>query len=542
MPNLNGFEKTGIYMRLSRDDDKSGESSSIENQRIILQRFVAEQGGRVVAEYVDDGWSGTNFHRPGVQQMLADAQSGRIDTVVVKDLSRFGRNYIQVGQYLDYVFPAQGTRFVAIADNVDTANMSSAAMDMMPVMNVFNEWHAASTSKKIRAALQARQRSGKFTNWRYPYGYKVGKDENRSAVVDENAAAVVRRIFRLRLQGASARSIAGILNEDKIPNPSTYYVKQDGSKISKDFSPFWSARTVMTILKNPVYIGTLIQHKTTGISYKNRKTVIIPEAQQLKRENVHQPIVSLTEWEKVQEINKSAPKGRRDKQSQVHALSGLLFCADCGKKLKLKKAKSEEGQLKSCFVCRTYADLGKKYCSSHRISENLLERVLLQDLKALLSEGQFDEEQAMRLFVRKLEKSRKNIGYFEQKQLSALKHRLFELQKLVQRAFEEQVLGSLPKSVCASLCEEYQKEKDVVEKQIGELELKLKNICCCQCNEQQYACRLKRHIEFCKLTRELSLQLIEAVTVGEKSEKDNSRVIHVYYKTKIPQTDNGQRE
>ena len=179
-------------MRLSRDDDKSGESMSIENQRIILRRYAGEHGGEIVQEYADDGYSGTDFERPAVKRMLQDAQSGKINTIIVKDLSRFGRNYIQVGQYIDYIFPAYGIRFIALNDNVDTADRTSAAMDMMPIMNVFNEWHASNTSKKIRAVLEASQRSGKYTNWTYPYGYKAGENEKRSAVIDEAAAEIGR--------------------------------------------------------------------------------------------------------------------------------------------------------------------------------------------------------------------------------------------------------------------------------------------------------------------------------------------------------------
>ncbi|MDE7300900.1 MAG: recombinase family protein, partial [Clostridia bacterium] len=233
------FEKVGVYMRLSRDDEKAGESMSIENQRIILQKFVEERGGTVIDEYVDDGFSGTNFDRPAVKRMLQDAQSGKIDTIVVKDLSRFGRNYIQVGQYVDYIFPAYGIRFIAINDNVDTADRDSTAMDMMPVMNVFNEWHAANTSKKIRAVLEASQRSGKYTNWNYPYGYRAGNDVNRTAVIDEEAASVVRRIFQLRAQGNSARAICRILTDGGIPNPSTYFTRADGEKSKRRCSPYW---------------------------------------------------------------------------------------------------------------------------------------------------------------------------------------------------------------------------------------------------------------------------------------------------------------
>lgn len=211
------LNRTGIYLRLSRDDAKAGESMSIENQRMILEKYVAEHGGIIVDEYVDDGWSGTDFRRPGVERLLSDAKAGKLDTILVKDLSRFGRNYIQVGQYIDYIFPAYGIWFLALSDHVDTADRASAGMDMMPIMNVFNEWHAANTSKKIRAVLEANWRKGKYTNWAYPFGYKAGKDENRTAVIDEEAATVVRRIFEMRIQGYSAQAIARTLTVTRSP-------------------------------------------------------------------------------------------------------------------------------------------------------------------------------------------------------------------------------------------------------------------------------------------------------------------------------------
>ena len=200
MSKQNQLGRTLLYYRRSHEDDKAGESLSIENQRSILQKYVLDNGGTIVEEYVDGGWSGTSFDRPGIKKLLSDAQAGKADTILVKDLSRFGRNYIQVGQYIDYIFPAYGIRFIAISDNIDTAERGSASMDMMPIMNVFNEWHAANTSKKIRAVLEAKWQAGRYTNWAYPYGYKTGSDENRTAVIDEEAAKTVRRIYDMRLQ------------------------------------------------------------------------------------------------------------------------------------------------------------------------------------------------------------------------------------------------------------------------------------------------------------------------------------------------------
>lgn len=523
-------DKIGLYMRLSRDDEKAGESMSIEHQRIILQKYVAEQGGQIADEYIDDGWSGTNFERPAVKRMLEDAQSGKIDTIIVKDLSRFGRNYIQVGQYIDYIFPAYGIRFIALNDNVDTSDRSSAAMDMMPIMNVFNEWHAANTSKKIRAVLEASQRSGKYTNWNYPYGYKAGTDDNRTAVIDAEAAAVVKRIYDLRLQGLSYQTISRVLTDSGIPNPATYFTRIDGKKADKQFSPYWCPKTVRCILTNPTYIGSTVQHKTTSVSYKNHKVINVPENKQIVKENAHEAIIGLDIWNKVQEINRavSASRGRADKTENVHPLSGLLVCGDCGKKLTFKSG----GKRCDCFICRTYRDLGKKYCSSHCITEKAITSVVLQDIRSMLKLVTLDETKAKERFIKEKSKNSEQNRYSEEKQLKAYKNRLVELERLIQSAFEEKVLGNLPENVCASLIRKYQAEISATQISIEETEKRLKEQNCNDNEAQEYIERLKRYSMCDNLTREMCLQLIDFILIGAIQEKGGKRSIKIIYKFK----------
>ena len=521
------LNRTVLYMRLSRDDEKAGESMSIENQRIMLQKYVTENGGTIVDEYIDDGWSGTDFERPGVKRLLEDAKNGKIDTIVVKDLSRFGRNYIQVGQYIDYIFPAYGIRFIALSDNVDTADRCSSGMDMMPIMNVFNEWHAANTSKKIRAVFEANWKRGKYTSWAYPYGYRAGTDENRTAVIDENAAKTVRRIYDFRLQGLSARSIARRLTDEGIPNPTVYYTRLDGKKSARRGSPYWSPKTVADILKDPTYVGTLIQHRTTHFSYKNHKEMNVPEEEQIVKENAHEAIVDRSVWEKVQAINHSVSQGRTDGENMVHPLSGLLVCADCGKKLKGKTAGKNKTYM---YSCRTYVDLGKKYCSSHSITEKQIESIVLQDIRSLLGEVKIDEKKAKEYFLRERTKRGEQNRLSDEKQLRALSNRLSELDKLIRSAFEEKVLGNLPESVCKSLCEKYQLEKEGAERQIAELEKRLAETDCTDAEAEEYITRLKRYAACEELTREMCLQLIEFITIGERPADDTPREIHIYYK------------
>ncbi len=519
------LNKTGLYKRLSKEDEKAGESMSIEHQGILLRQYAEEHGFNVVDEYADDGYSGTNFDRPDVQRLLDDAKSGKIDTIIVKDLSRFGRNYIEVGQYIDYIFPAYGIRFIAINDNVDTADRTSTAMDMMPIMNVFNEWHAANTSKKIRAVLESSQRSGKYTNWNYPYGYRAGDDESRTAVIDEEAAAVIRRIYDLRLQGHSARTIARILTDEGIPNPATYYTKLDGGKWNRPCKPYWNPETIRWILSNPTYIGHTIQHKTTRVSYKNHKVVQIPESEWIINENAHEPIISKEIWDKVQ-TTYEGKRGRSDKSNVVHPLSGLVVCPNCGKKLKFKSAKD----VHNCFVCRTYVDLGKKYCTSHHITEQLLEALVLDDIHSLLEEVEIDETKVKERFLRERSKHTEQSRYSDEKQLKANKNRLVELDKLIQIAFEERVLGKMPESVCISLCEKYQAEKESVQRTIGEIEKRLAESNKDDDDAEEYIRRLKCYGKGESLTREMCLQLIDYIAVGEKVADNVEREIDIHYK------------
>ena len=270
----------GLYYRLSQEDERQGESVSIDNQRTILRKYAEERGFEIHDEYIDDGVSGTTFQRPEVQRLLDDAKTGVINTIIVKDLSRFGRNYIEVGQYVDYVFPAFGIRFIAIQDNVDTENRDSNAMEMMPIMNIFNEWHAANTSKKIRAVWKAKAKEGVFHGKKATYGYIKGTDEKRTFIIDEETAPIVRRIFEMYASGISPRRISEILNEENVPCP------KPGDR------RLWGQITIASMLKNIVYIGHMPQLMSTSVSYKNHKRFKKDQSEWVVVHNTHPPIIS----------------------------------------------------------------------------------------------------------------------------------------------------------------------------------------------------------------------------------------------------------
>ena len=265
--------KAGIYLRLSNDDERAGESLSIENQKRILEKHSAEQGFEIVDTYIDDGWSGTSFDRPDVKRLLEDAKISRINVLIVKDLSRFGRNYIEVGRYTDDIFPTYNICFIALGDNVDTANNEGGGMSMMPIMNVFNEWHAANTSQKIRSVIEANAKAGKYRTCYAPYGYVKGENENRLPVRDEPAASNVLRMFEMRASGIIPNKIAQTFNNEGVLPHSDYRAEKFGTPNNRKSHHLWSCSAVKQILTNSTCLEHLVQMRTTTVSYKNKKTV-----------------------------------------------------------------------------------------------------------------------------------------------------------------------------------------------------------------------------------------------------------------------------
>ena len=526
----------GIYVRLSQEDMRVGESLSIENQKLILTKYVAEQGWNIVDTYVDDGYSGTDFNRPAVTRLLDDAKMGKINLIIVKDLSRFGRNYIQVGQYIDYIFPTYNIRFIALNDNVDTLNANSTAMDMMPIMNVFNEWHAANTSKKIKAVIEANCKAGKYRATNAPYGYVKGNDENRLPVPDEPAASIVRRMFEMRSQGISPRHIADMLNEEKILTPSDYLYSKQGKPNTRKTTHLWCAERVRKMLQNPTYLGHLVQMRTTTVSHKNHKLIKRDEEDMVVIKNTHEPLVSQEMWDKCREMDNSVSQGKRDKHGEIMPLSGLMYCADCGEKMRLGWNNTTTGSkkkprkyLRHNYQCGAYSRYGKFYCTSHHIKMKDINDIVLADIRMMSTLVVEDEEKARQQFLAQKEQINSHQMEMEQKRLRDGKYRLEELRKLIPSIYEDKVLGKIPEDVCVNLLEKYQAEQKELSEDVSKLEAKLSAVKQDKDDVEEFIRRLKKYTDVQELTREMSLELIEYVTIDEYS-ADRPRDIHIYYK------------
>ena len=531
-------KKAGLYYRLSQEDERAGESLSIENQKKILEKYAHENGFEIVDEYIDDGWSGTNFNRPGVQRLLEDAKNGRINVIIVKDLSRFGRNYIEVGQYTDYLFPTYNIRFIAVGDNVDSATTENTGMDMTPIMNVFNEWHAANTSKKIKAVIEANAKEGIYRCSYAPYGYIKGDDEKRLPVVDSEAAANVRRIFEMRASGVSPNHIAQTFNDEGILPPADYKEAKFGIPNTRKTHHLWSVTAIKQIVTNPTYLGHLVQMRTTNVSYKNKKQIKRDPEDMVWVYNTHEAIVSQELWDKCREMEASVSQGKKNKTGYVNPLSGLVYCADCGNKMYIKynntrhKRGGERIYYRQNFTCGTYSKFGDRVCTSHYIKIDVLKELVLADIRFRMSLVLEDEKRAREEFLRRNEQQNTAEINADKRKLVQSTRRLAELDKLIGSVYEDKVLGKIPEEVCINLLKKYQAEKNTLTETVTTLERKAQDIRDDAANADEFIRRLKAYMEVPELTREMCMELIEFITVDECPGKYSKapREIHIYYK------------
>ena len=448
-------------------------------------------------------------------------------------MSRFGRNYIQIGQYIDYIFPAYNIRFIALNDNIDTFDKNTSAMEMLPIMNVFNEWHAASTSKKIRAVIEANCQAGKYRATFAPYGYVKGNDENRLPVVDEPAASVVRRIFEMRSQGISPGHIADTLNKEGVPVASDYLYAKLGKPNPRRF---WSAERIRALLNNPTYLGHLVQLRTTTVSYKNHKVIKRPEEEMVVIKNTHEPLVSQETCDKIREIEASVSQGKKTRSGVVAALSGLMFCADCGEKMRHCWNNTTNGSKKKPrkyirhnYNCGRYNRHGKIACSSHYIKMKDIDALVLADIRSMASLVVENEDEARRRFLEQKAKVNARQTKEEKKRFNENKHRLSELNTLIPKIYEDKVIGKIPEEICVELLEKYKAEQKTLTEETAILEAKLSAVSQDEKDTEEFIRRLKKYTDVQELTREIALELIEYITVDEYA-ADRPRDIHIYYK------------
>ena len=516
---------TALYPRLSHEDELQGESNSISNQKRILESYAKQNGFTNLQWYTDDGYSGANFQRPGFQAMLADIEAGKVGTVIVKDMSRLGRNYLQVGMYTDMIFPQKGVRFIAINDGVDSAQGDN---DFAPLRNIFNEWMVRDTSKKIKAVFRSKGMSGKPITSQPVYGYLKGEDGR--FIVDEEAAPVVKQIFSLCLAGNGPTKIARILTEQQIPTPGTLEYRRTGStrRYYPDYPYKWATNTIVHILERKEYLGHTVNFKTEKVSYKVKSSVENPEEKQVIFENTHEPIIDLATWERVQELRKQ--RKRPNRYDEVGLFSGLLFCADCGSVLYQQRYENKTRK-QDCYICGNYKKRTHD-CTAHFIRTDLLTAGVTANLRKVTSYAAKHEKQFMKLLIEQNEDGGKRRNAAKRKELDAAEKRIAELSAIFKRLYEDSVTGRISDERFAELSADYEAEQRQVREHAAELQAELSKAQEASVNAERFMNIVRRHISFEELTHTLLREFIEKIVVHECSYDENGtrrQDIDIYY-------------
>ena len=531
---------TALYPRLSHEDELQGESNSISNQKRILETYAKQNGFSNLRWYTDDGYSGANFQRPGFQAMLADIEAGKVGTVIVKDMSRLGRNYLQVGMYTEMIFPQKGVRFIAINDGVDSAQGEN---DFAPLRNIFNEWLVRDTSKKIKAVKRSKGMSGKPITSKPVYGYLMDEDEN--FIIDEEAAPVVRQIYSLCLAGNGPTKIARILTEQQIPTPGTLEYRRTGStrRYHPGYECKWATNTVVHLLENREYTGCLVNFKTEKPSYKLKHSIENPPEKQAVFENHHEPIIDRETWERVQELRKQ--RKRPNRYDEVGLFSGILFCADCGSVMYQQRYQTDKRK-QDCYICGSYKKRTAD-CTAHFIRTDLLTAGVLSNLRKVTSYAAKHEARFMKLLIEQNEDGDRRRNAAKKKELEAAEKRIAELSAIFKRLYEDSVTGRISDERFTELSADYEAEQKELKERAARLREELSKAQEATANAEKFMNVVRRHTTIEELTPTLLREFVEKIVVHESVALDGKRrgklrrqEIEIYYsfvgKVELPDT------
>ena len=531
---------TALYPRLSHEDELQGESNSISNQKRILETYAKQNGFSNLRWYTDDGYSGANFQRPGFQAMLADIEAGKVGTVIVKDMSRLGRNYLQVGMYTEMIFPQKNVRFIAINDGVDSAQGEN---DFAPLRNIFNEWLVRDTSKKIKAVKRSKGMSGKPITSKPVYGYLMDEDEN--FIIDEEAAPVVRQIYSLCLAGNGPTKIARMLTEQQIPTPGTLEYRRTGStrRYHPGYECKWATNTVVHLLENREYTGCLVNFKTEKPSYKLKHSIENPPEKQAVFENHHEPIIDRETWERVQELRKQ--RKRPNRYDEVGLFSGILFCADCGSVMYQQRYQTDKRK-QDCYICGSYKKRTVD-CTAHFIRTDLLTAGVLSNLRKVTSYAAKHEARFMKLLIEQNEDGDRRRNAAKKKELETAEKRISELSAIFKRLYEDSVTGRISDERFTELSADYEAEQKELKERAARLREELSKAQEATANAEKFMNVVRRHTTIEELTPTLLREFVEKIVVHESVALDGKRrgklrrqEIEIYYsfvgKVELPDT------
>lgn len=522
-----GDKITALYCRLSRDDELSGDSNSIVHQKEILSAYAEKHGFGNTRFYVDDGYSGTNFNRPDFQRMMDDVNGGIIGTIIVKDMSRFGRDYIMVGYYTEIMLPQMDIRFIAVNDNVDSENQ--ADNDFTPFRNIINEWYAKDTSKKIRSVLKAKGNSGKHLSVIPPFGYMKDPNDKDKWIIDEEAAQIVRKIFRMYLDGNNMGSIARKLTEEGVETPKLY-AENRGIKHYKaaTYPEIWSRISVEYILSNYEYTGSTVNFKTKRKSFKNKKQVMQNKEDWAVFEGTQEAIIDKETFETVQKMR--GTKRAYTKFNEVNIFSGLLFCADCKGKMTIRRRKDD--RRKDAFICSTYRKKKKNLCTEHAIKVSALEQIVLQDIRKVFAYVKRYEREFVEEFRKCSVKESARLQLMGKSELKKAENRLSEIERIIVKLYEEKVCGRMPEERFELLAKNYETEQAELKQKTEALKASLAAKEERDGSLEKFVSLVRSYTEVQNLTPEILNSFIDKIYIGKPERIDGQRVqeVKIIYK------------
>lgn len=516
---------TALYCRLSRDDEQDGLSGSIKNQQAILEKYAQENGFKNTRVFIDDGWSGTNFARPAFTEIMELAEKGRIGTLIVKDHSRLGRNRLIVGQLLEEGFDSLGVRYIAIMDNIDTAKGIS---DLVPMQDLFNEWHAKNTSQKVRNVFKSKGMSGAPLTTNPPYGYLKDPESKNGWIVDEEAAKIVRQIFAWCVDGLGPTQIAKHLKAAKVPTPTEHWSNIGRNCSNLPAVPYnWCSDTVANILSKQEYCGDTVNFRSTTKSFKNKKKIERPPEEWQIFKNTHPAIIDREVFALVQELRKH--RRRPTKSGIVSPFSGLLYCADCGEKLYYSVTNNYKRE-QAYFFCSSYRK-NSEVCSAHYIREKVVEQIVLESMQRILLNVQvFEKEFARKQMDCYTEDKKKQLAA-KHRELSRAKKRIAEIDTLIQKIYEDNASGKLSDERYATLSLSYEEEQKTLKAAVPELQSFLETETDKTESLQCFIQKVKQITELKVLTPELIHEFVDKIVVYAPRYLDGKRVqlLDIYY-------------
>ena len=519
---------TALYCRLSQEDLQAGESGSIQNQKIILQKYAADHHFPNTKFFVDDGFSGVSFEREGLQSMLAEVEKGNVATVITKDLSRLGRNYLKTGELIEIVFPENDVRYIAINDNVDTAREDN---EFTPLRNWFNEFYARDTSKKIRAVKKAKAQRGERVNGEVPYGYIIDPNDRNHLLPDPETAPIVKKTFEMYVSGARTRDIQGWLRENKILTVGALYYQRTG-KLRQKYAlnnPYeWPDKTIYDIIQRKEYLGHTITGKTCKVSYKSKKTKKIPENERYFFPNTHEPLIDEETFELAQK--RFSTRTRANRSGEIDIFSGILFCADCGNKMLLQQGVKTPNR-KYAYLCGVYKNHSRSgaKCTTHYIRKSVLMDLVLADLRRVLSYVKNNEQEFIAVAEKYGNSEAERAAANERKELIESQNRLSELDIIFRKLYEDSALGRISEQQFAVMTSGYDEERESLARKIKDLENVLNEKKERKNDIDRFVKLVRQYTEITELTYENVHEFIDRILIHELDRETNTRKIEIFY-------------